>query len=540
MATISRRELVQGILGTTAASLVGCHGQTLPLQGELLGQNFAAGHRLREPISPNMPTDQLRTTPIVIVGGGIAGLAAGWRLLQAGRSDFVILELEDHWGGTSRSGQSGQFQYPWAAHYITTPLPENRQLIELLSEMGVVERMGADGVPEVAEQFLCREPEERVYYDGLWHEGLYPGRGASSDELQQLTEFKANMLNWAAKRDSQGRRYFTIPMAKASDVPEVLALDQISMQTWMNQQGWDSPRLHWYVDYACRDDYGLTHARTSAWAGILYFAARMRPGHSQAQDVITWPSGNGQIVQYLVERLHKQLHRSCMVRHIAPPASGDPQHSTAVFTCDDQGQPTDGYWAQRVIFAAPQFVAPHVIAGFRDLRPMTAEFQYSSWLVANVHLKDRPQENGFPLCWDNVLYDSKSLGYVVATHQLGLDHGPTVLTWYYPFADERPAESREQLLKLEWAEWADLVLTDLEAAHPDVRRLTQRIDVMRWGHAMVQPRTGFIFSSARREASRPDRSIHFANTDLSGIALMEEAFYHGVRAADEVLTFTSA
>ena len=40
---------------------------------------------------------------------------------------------------------------------------------------------------------------------------------------------------------------------------------------------------------------------------------------------------------------------------------------------------------------------------------------------------------------------------------------------------------------------------------------------------------------ARREAARPWRGIHFAHSDLSGLALFEEAFYHGTRAADEVL-----
>jgi len=30
--------------------------------------------------------------------------------------------------------------------------------------------------------------------------------------------------------------------------------------------------------------------------------------------------------------------------------------------------------------------------------------------------------------------------------------------------------------------------------------------------------------------------IHFAHTDLSGVPLFEEAFYHGIRAAEEVLS----
>ncbi len=189
-----------------------------------------------------------------------------------------------------------------------------------------------------------------------------------------------------------------------------------------------------------------------------------------------------------------------------------------------------------MIFAAPQFLAPHLIRGLDRRRVDNAKsFQYGSWLVANVHVRDRPQETGFPMCWDNVIYGSKSLGYVTSTHQTGIDHGPTVLTWYYPFSDVDPKISRQELLALKWSDWADLVLTDLEIPHPNMRTLVTRLDVMRWGHAMIQPRVGFVSSQARRDAAKPDGLIHFAGTDLSGIALMEEAFDHGVRAAEEVL-----
>jgi hypothetical protein len=63
----------------------------------------------------------------------------------------------------------------------------------------------------------------------------------------------------------------------------------------------------------------------------------------------------------------------------------------------------------------------------------------------------------------------------------------------------------------------------------------ERLDIMRWGHAMIRPKPGFIWGGARRNAARPHRGIHFAGADLSGIALFEEAFHHGVRAAEEVL-----
>jgi hypothetical protein len=57
---------------------------------------------------------------------------------------------------------------------------------------------------------------------------------------------------------------------------------------------------------------------------------------------------------------------------------------------------------------------------------------------------------------------------------------------------------------------------------------------MRWGHAMISPRPNFIWNGVCEKAMQPYRNIHFAHTDLSGIALFEEAFFHGLRAANEV------
>ena len=96
------------------------------------------------------------------------------------------------------------------------------------------------------------------------------------------------------------------------------------------------------------------------------------------------------------------------------------------------------------------------------------------------------------------------------------------------------------MLQLGWEEWAELALADLERPHSDIRRLTARLDVMRWGHAMIRPRPGFVSGAARREAAKPFRGIHFAHSDLSGLALFEEAFDHGLRAADEVLALGPA
>lgn len=500
--TLTRRELLTAFLGAPFAALA-CRERVPPLPpGTLVGASHEVGHRLRSNAAMPRPTDW-ETHEVAIVGGGIAGLAAAWRLAKHGVRDVVLLELEPQLGGTSRGGGS----FPWGAHYIIAPSPANRVLTELLDEMHVLEH----GAP--AEQFLVRDPEERLFYRGRWYEGLYLYAGASHEDIRQLRAFEAEIARWSAWRDAQGRRAFEIPMELGSDDPEVVALDSQSMAQWMDARGFTSPRLRWFVEYACRDDYGTLLGDTSAWASIFYFASR------DQRPVITWPDGNGRIVAHLARSAPART--GWLATHITP--NGE---ITAL-----RGNEVKGIRARRVIFAGPQFVARRVIPS----RAATNEFTYGSWMVANLTLRERPQSKGFPLAWDNVLYDSPSLGYVVATHQRGPDHGATVLTYYYPLCGPDPRVERERLLQGGRDAWAEVALADLSRAHPEIRTLVTRIDVMRWGHAMVRPRPGFVWSNARRNAAQPHDVIHFANTDLSGVALCEEALHHGARAADEVV-----
>jgi hypothetical protein len=81
----------------------------------------------------------------------------------------------------------------------------------------------------------------------------------------------------------------------------------------------------------------------------------------------------------------------------------------------------------------------------------------------------------------------------------------------------------------------EAVVSDLERAHEGLRDAIERIDVWRWGHAMVRPTPGLIWGQARKKALEPLGRVHFAHSDLSGVGLFEEAQDHGVRAAEEVL-----
>jgi protoporphyrinogen oxidase len=536
MAFVTRREILAAFLGVPAA-LAACSSRAaLPLpEGEIVGASDVIGHRLRDGLLITPSQEQWERAGVVIVGGGIAGLSAAWHLLNAGFEDFVLIELERAPGGTARSGTSPLIAYPWGAHYLPAPMKENSALLSLLDEMGILEGRDGDGEPVVAEQFLCRDPEERVFYRGRWYEGLYLHAGASGEDLAQFDAFNAGVSRLVAWRDARGRRAFAIPVATGTDDAEITALDKITMAEWLERRGWRSKRLRWLIDYGCRDDYGLTIDQTSAWAGLFYFCSRVTKPGAEARPLMTWPEGNGRLVSHLYEKVKSKVRLGLAAAEIIP-TDPNGRSGVDVIAVDHEGRNAAGFHADQVIFAAPHFLSSYVIRPYRESPPAhIAEFQYGAWMVANLFLKDRPKDRGFPLAWDNVLYESPSLGYVVATHQRGLDRGPTVFTYYYPLCDADPREARSKLLAADRDEWADIALTDLSHAHPEIRALAERIDVMRWGHAMIRPRPGFVWSEARRAASKPWRGIHFAHTDLSGVPLFEEAFYHGTRAAKEVL-----
>jgi phytoene dehydrogenase-like protein len=535
---LTRRELLAAFLGAPFA-LAACRSRVdaTPLpEGLIVGASDRVGHAIRDGLRPEPETWE--SAGVVIVGGGVAGLAAAWRFLRAGFEDFVLLELEEAPGGTARSGsEHGVVPYPWGAHYLPAPMKENRALVSLLDEMGVLEGSDAEGEPVVGEQFICRDPEERVFYRGRWYEGLYLHAGQTEEDARQLRLFNAEVDRWAAWRDSRGRRAFAIPTAASSDDAEAAALDRISIAEWMRSKGFDSERLRWLVDYACRDDYGLGAEHASAWAGLFYFASRLRGPGAESQPLITWPEGNGRLVNHLYEKARARVRLGLAVADIRPSESkNDRGVEVVAVTHDARG--ALGLRAGQVVFAAPQFLTRHLIKPYREgaCPPHVSEFEYGAWMVANLFLEERPRGGyGFPLAWDNVIYESPSLGYVVATHQRGLDRGPTVFTYYYPLIDADPRAARTRLLSAGRDEWAEVALSDLQRAHTDVRALTRRLDVMRWGHAMIRPRVGFQWGGARLKAQQPFGSIHFAHTDLSGVALFEEAFDHGLRAAEEVL-----
>lgn len=496
LARTRRAFLSAGLIGLTAKA-----GRRI--EGGFFDDGLPMGHKIRDRAGFGRPGHRERV-PVVIIGGGMAGLCAAWRLAKKGFRDFVVLELEPQPGGNSRSGRSEATPYPWAAHYVPVPNRESVLVREMLEEFAVMSSGKVD------ERFLCFEPQERLFMYGRWQEGLEPQIGLLSKERDQFRR----LAELIAEQRATGQ--FTIPLETGV---RPSPLDSITMSAWLDQQRLDSPHLRWFVDYACRDDYGAHSSDTSAWAGIHYFASR----EHEDKGPITWPEGNGWLVGKLMERVGGNVRASSPVFRV--------QRSNTRFRVLTESVEYD---CEVVIFAAPTFLAQYLI----EDAPAANGFVYSPWVTANIVLDRMPRERGFEAAWDNVIYKSPALGYVVATHMsLRTRIERTVWTWYWAMADGSPAENRKAMLSRDWQWFAEYILRDLERAHPDIRECVSRIDVLRIGHAMARPVPGFLASPERKrwKEPSPNSRILYANSDLSGISIFEEAQFRGVTAADRAM-----
>ncbi|TPG47103.1 flavin monoamine oxidase family protein [Sphingomonas glacialis] len=527
--TVSRRTVLAGSVAGAAALGVGAlalDAGEAAIPGTLGGADFARGHRLRGGNFP-APTETQRTD-IAIVGGGVAGLSAAWALANAGVTDFRLLELEDHSGGNARSGRNAVSAYPLGAHYLPIPNPEAKGILRLLEQLGIL--TGWQGGKPVFDPYaIVADPDERLLYLGKWRDGLVPDVGLTPQDRHDVTAFFAAMEVFRTRRDSAGRPAFAIPMALSARDPDLLALDKLSFTQWLDARGWHSPVLRGHVRYACRDDYGTEPDQVSAWAGVHYFAGRRGTAANADRDaVLTWPEGNGYLVGRMGARLKAHLDCGRIVHRVAPANSG-----VVIDSLDVARGIGVRLEAKAAILAMPHFVARHVVP---EGTLEDGHFDYAPWIVANVTVDRPPAGEGTALAWDNVAWNSHSLGYVVATHQsLASVPGASVLTWYLPLSDMPPAEARRLMLDRSLEEWQHMVRDDLLGMNPDLAGAIRRIDVWRWGHAMIRPGPNFFWSGARERAGAPQPPLYFAHSDLSGLSLFEEAHYRGTVAAQAAM-----
>jgi phytoene dehydrogenase-like protein len=527
---LTRRQVLgHSLAGLAAGAIASCDSRATgarrarAIPGRLLDSGSALGHRLRDQALP-APTLQ-RDARVVVAGAGIAGLSACGALAKQGVRDVLLLDTLDAAGGNSSFGSNAISAYPWGAHYVPLVRADCTPVLDLFADLKIITDHDAQGLPIYDELYLSADPQERLWMYGRWQEGLIPELGASAEDRAQFARFFEETEHLKAQCGRDGKPLFAIPVDASSAEPAWRALDSLTISDYLRSKGYTSRRLAWYINYCCRDDYGTEASSVSAWAGLHYFAARTGvAANCDSGAVVTWPEGNGHLVRELLHRAAADMQFNALVTRVARTDSGiELDYFDALINRSVRVH------AAAAVVCLPRFVAARVVEGLE--REDLQDFSYAPWMVANVTLNRLPAGAGQALAWDNVIYDSALLGYVVATHQsLRQNRQDTVLTYYWPLSEHDPNAARTMALQRSLPEWQSFVIRDLLRVHPDLDGYIENIDVRVWGHAMIRPTPGFIWGSARAASLQHQPPIYFAHSDLSGISIFEEAYCRGLSA----------
>jgi protoporphyrinogen oxidase len=539
--TSRRAFILQAGLVTGAILLNGCirrlsggKPEYAHIKGKLAGPNAKAGHALRDKLPMPAPTTQ-QTVKTLIIGSGISGLSAARWLLKQGETDFQLLELEDHVGGNAYFGSNEVSAYPLGAHYIPIVNNDDKLLIDFLQEHQVITHFDEKGLPFYNEFYLCFDPEERLLINGHWQEGIVPDFGVTDNDRKQIIRFFALVTQLKNAKGNDSKYAFDIPLDNSSADDAYRKLDRISFKDYLKDNSFDSPYLLWYLNYCCKDDYGTPAQNVSAWAGLHYFSARKgTASNADPNAVITWPEGNG----WLMKRLRETVKDHIKTGHLAYDVQIAAGGKVAVKVLDLKQNTSAVIYADKVIMASPQYVNQKLLKN--TIRPGfdAGKLHYSPWLIANITVNKLPSAaKGMVLCWDNVAYNTTSVGYVNANQQdIKLVEQQKVLTYYLPLCDKEPRIARLAAYTRTYEQWMDIVVPEMEQMHPGITECIEQVEFWLWGHGMISPSVNYIWGDNRQQARLPiNNQVFFAHTDLSGVSIFEEAFHQGIRSAQQVL-----
>jgi choline dehydrogenase-like flavoprotein len=246
------------------------------------------GHRLRDGLKVDVPADAWTNVPIVIVGGGVAGLTAAWRLQSSGFDNFVLVELESAPGGTPVPDSNRGISYSvGSALHSRADEGERRARFAARRNGNARRKKIPKANPSLRNSFSAAIPKKRVFYKHRWYEGQYTAsRGVGPGQAPARQGFNAELARWVTWRDAKGRRPSRCPCLRVQTIRKSPPSIASRFPSGWTNAGSIVRGSRWWVDYACRDDYGMKISETSAWAGLFYFCSRVaKPGvESQFAD----------------------------------------------------------------------------------------------------------------------------------------------------------------------------------------------------------------------------------------------------------------
>jgi len=442
----------------------------------------------------------------LVVGGGIAGLAAAYSLRD---QDFILCELSNQLGGTSNAIEINGSYFAQGAHYdLAYPDNYGKEGLELLQKLNVIQFNSFSELWEFNDkQFLINnESKSRCFDQGIFREDVLPDGYIKLDFINLLEKFKGEMTMPSRMIKSQYRIF-----------------NYITFTEYLKKE--INPDQHFLraVDYQMRDDYGGTAEQVSALAGIHYY--QCRPYYTKPVELFSPPQGNYYFVQKLIQHIpDEKIKIGQLVFNIEKISDG-----FHVKILDRNYKRILHYFVKNIIYAGNKHALKYT---FPVDYPLFEHINYAPWAVMNIVLKD--QLSGEPIWQNEILSGHPSMiGFVDSAAQNTDSDTPRVLTVYFCMQPElRQILADMEKNKQAFCDQAINLLNNYFGVELEYQ--IEEVYIRLLGHAMPVPTTGYLFKD--QNDNRSYENLVYAGIDNHRLPLFFEALDSGIQAAKMILS----
>jgi spermidine dehydrogenase len=553
-----------------------------------------AAHRLRDGTYDQAPADLVdegETYDLVIVGGGIAGMAAALFARARAKRPLSILILENHpiFGGEARHNEfvvdGVKLQAPQGSNSFRAQRPGN--VIDKTYEM-----IGLDWREFVYQDWRGPQPAlelSRTSYSQFFgmpasfgfffgsQFGRTPGTWIADPWGKRLEgcafppELRQELIRWRAAKFPQllpGQDAHLDSITEEQRLDEALVISRDTIRTFI------SPLI--------AQEVGLG---ADAVSGLFRYMWHSDPDPEVADPNHCFPGGNSGIARHLIKALipdsiegppsmtaiwkgrvrfpaldragqDVRMRLGSMVVRVEH--DGGPARSEQTLVTYLKGAKTHRIRGRAVVMAGGGWATRRAVGDLpASHHDAYATFSYSAFLVANVAVRNWRFLHKLGLSggrwfegfghWTEVRTLPK---FAASSTTVGPDQ-PTVLTFYVPLmfpglpADVQGSRGRAELMETPYREYERRIrehMTELFSASGfDARRDIAGIVLNRWGHAFVTPAPGFFVGRDGKPAPRdvlrahPFGRIAFSHGDLAGTVNHTHSILESSRAANQVL-----
>ncbi len=422
---------------------------------------------------------------VVIVGGGVSGLAAAYRLQHR---DFLLLEKEPHWGGNAYAMEYEGSMYATGSAFLT----KDEHAYPFSKEIGL-------------EPLPVNSPDGSIirgeFVADTWGNGLnklpYP-----ASVREAFEKFKKEML--AIDVEKRTKELFGKPF---SDF----------------MKAYPPELTQWWDNYG-PSNWGAGSEDTAA--GLAILSLQEMAEESGVDNRYTWPGGLGAVTKRLAELLETKYKDRMQMGATTVAVVSEKENVQVTYMLDGELKTVA---AKAVIMATPKFITRCIVDGLPEKQSDAMhQIRYIPYPVVNL-IFDKPVfDHGYDTwCPGNTFTDFIVADWVVQK-QPAYKQIFNIISCYTPMREE----DRGYLLnEIGARRIAANVLRDFQKLMPGMNVDPVEVHIYRRGHPMYMSKPG-LFTDVQPLVRRPMDRVFFANTDSEG---PESTTDSGIQAAQRAV-----